>query len=106
LRSLVGGTAPGAAIHCAAPLPRPAVHRQATVAVARDAQETHGRGLALAPRGQRELPPQALDRSATTLGLDGLAKLLVDRADLRRTGGGLVADGGQSEQVGRQLGTV
>src|SRR5213078_992379 len=52
------------------------------------------------------LPPQALDRSAATLGLDRLAELLVDRANLRRAGGRVVADGGQPEQVARQLRTV
>ena len=47
-----------------------------------------------------------LDRSAATLALDRLAKLLVDRANLRRAGGRVVAHGGQPEQVARQLRTV
>src|SRR4029453_9485766 len=66
-------------------------------------QEAHRRRFLLAPHGQRELPPQPLDRTAATLGLDRLAELLVDRANLRRAGGRLVADGGQAEQVARQL---
>ena len=33
-----------------------------------------------------------LDRSAASLGLDRLAELLVDRANLRRAGGWVVAD--------------
>src|SRR5207249_10864855 len=66
----------------------------------------HRRRLALAPHGKRELPPQPLDRAAATLGLDRLAELLVDRANLRRAGGRVVADGGQPEQVARQLRTV
>src|SRR3989440_10975295 len=41
-----------------------------------------------------------------TLGLDRLAELLVDCANLRRAGGRVVADGGQPEQVARQLRTV
>ena len=43
---------------------------------------------------------------AATLGLDRLAELLVDRANLRRAGGRVVADGGQAEQVARQLRAV
>src|SRR5881227_338213 len=54
----------------------------------------------------RELPPQPFDRAAATLSLDRLAELLVDRANLRRAGGRVVADGGQPEQVARQLRTV
>src|SRR5439155_18987660 len=68
-------------------LPGPAVHVQATVAVPRDAQEAHRRRFFVAPHRERELPPQPLDRSAATLGLDRLAELLVDRANLRRAGG-------------------
>src|SRR5438128_2660010 len=87
-------------------LPGPAVHAQTAVAVARDAQEAHRRGLFLAPLGQRELPPQPFDHSATALRLDRLAQLLVDRANLGRTGARFVADGRQPEQVARQLRAV
>src|SRR5947199_3287398 len=86
-------------------LPGPAGHVQATVAIPRDAQQAYSRRFALAPRGKRELPPQPLDRAAATLGLDRLTKLLVDRANLRRAGGRVVADGGQPEQVARQFRT-
>src|SRR5438270_4684188 len=86
-------------------LPGPAVHVEVTVAVPRDAQEAHRRRFVLAPHGQRELPPQALDRASVTLGLDSMAELLVDPAILRRVGGRVVADGGQPEQVARQLRT-
>ena len=98
--------APVAGRQSAVLLPGPAVHGQTAVAVPRDAQEAHRRGLVLAPHGQRELPPQPLDRTAVTLGLDRLAELLVDRANLRRAGGRVVADGGQPEQVARQLRAV
>src|SRR5690242_8769098 len=37
------------------------------------------------------------------LAIDRLAELLVDRANLRRAGSRVVADGGQPEQVARQL---
>src|SRR5205807_4317046 len=87
-------------------LPGPTGHAQPTVAVARDSQEAHRRRFSLAPHGKRELPPQPLDRAAATLGLDRLAQLLVDRANLRRAGCRVVADGGQPEQVAWQLRTV
>ena len=50
--------------------------------------------------------PAPFDRAAATLGLDRLAQLLVDRANVRRAGGRVVADGGQPEQVAWQLRTV
>src|SRR5204863_10216741 len=68
--------------------------------------EAHRRRLLLAAQSERELPPQPLDRAAATLDLDRLAELLVDRANLRRAGGRVVADGGQAEQVARELRTV
>src|SRR4029450_11525661 len=86
-------------------LPGPAHHAEATVAVPRDAEEAHRRRFALAPHSERELPPQPLERAAATLGLDRLAELFVDRANLRRACGRVVADGGQPEQVARQLRT-
>src|SRR2546423_15113942 len=79
LRSL----APVAGRQCPVLLPGPAGHVQATVAVSRDAQETHRRRFVLAPHGERELPPHPLNRAAATLGLDRLAELLVDRANAR-----------------------
>ena len=84
----------------------PAGHVQATVAVARDVQEAHRRRFGSSLRTVSELPPQSLDESAATLGLDRPAELLVDRANLRRAGGRVVADGGQLEQVARQLRAV
>src|SRR5712691_11962849 len=104
--ALLRSLAPVAGRQSTVLLPGPAIHGQATVAVPRDAQEAHRRRFVLAPHGKRELPPQPLDRSAATLGLDRLAELLVDRANLRRAGGRVVADGGQPEQVARQLRTV
>src|SRR5207244_4489528 len=104
--ALLRSLAPVAGRQSAVLLPGPAVHVQATVAVPRDAQQAHRRRFFLAPHGQRELPPQPLDRAAATLGLDRLAELLVDRANLSRAGGRVVADGGQPEQVARQLRTV
>src|SRR5213079_122767 len=101
--ALLCGLAPVAGRQGAVLLPGPAGHVQATVAVPRDAQEAHRRRFVLAPHGERELPPQPLDRSAATLGLDRLAELLVDRANLRRAGSRVVPDGGQPEQVARQL---
>src|SRR6188472_2427439 len=104
--ALLRSLAPVAGRQGAILLPSPAPHVQATVAVPRDAQEAHRRRFVVAADGERELPPQPLDRSAATLGLDRLAKLLVDRPNLRRAGGRVVADGGQPEQVARQLRTV
>src|SRR2546423_8592861 len=104
--ALLRSLAPVARRRGAVLLPGAAVHVQATVAIPRDAQEAHRRRFLLAPHGQRELPPQPLDRSAASLRLDRLAELLVDRANLRRAGGRVVADGGQPEQVARQLRTV
>ena len=104
--ALFRGLAPVAGGQGAVLLPGPAVHVQATVAVSRDTQEAHGRRFVLAPHGERELPPQPLDRAPAALGLDRLAELLVDRANLRRSGGRVVADGGQPEQVAWQLRTV
>src|SRR5215469_8475692 len=106
IRALLRSLAPIAGRQGAVLLPGPAVHVQATVAVPRDAQEADRRRLVGAAHGERELPPQPLDRSPATLGLDRLAKLLVDRANLRRAGGRVVADGGQPEQVARQLRTL
>src|SRR5438067_10410606 len=90
--ALLRSLAPVAGRQGAVLLPGPSGHVQATVAVARDAQEAHRRRFFLAPHGERELPPQPLDRSAATLGLDRLADLLVDRANLRGTGARVVAD--------------
>jgi|Tabmets5t2r1_1033131.scaffolds.fasta_scaffold00714_7 predicted ester cyclase len=63
---------------CAARIGRTPHFRQSrslcSVALARDAQQAHRRGFLLAPHGQRELPPQTLDRSAPTLALDRLAR--------------------------------
>src|SRR4029079_5607006 len=73
-------------------LPGASRDAQVTVAVPRDAEEAHCRRLGLGSRGERELPPQPLDRAAATLGLDRLAELLVDRANLRRTRGGVITD--------------
>src|SRR5687768_4927407 len=104
--ALLRSLAPVAGRQGAVLLPGPSVHDQAAVAVPRDAQEAHGRWLVLTPRGERELPPQALDRAAATLGLDRLAELLVDRANLRLAGGRVVTNSGQPEQIARQLRTV
>src|SRR5438270_5603859 len=104
--ALLRSLAPVAGRQGAVLLPGPAGHVQATVAVPRDAQDAHRRRFALAPLGKRELPPQPLDRSAATFGLDRLSELLVDRANLRRAGGRVVADGGQPKQVARQLRTA
>src|SRR5947208_10449719 len=106
ISALLRSLAPVAGREGAILLPGPTGHVQATVAVPRDAEEAHRRRFVLAPHGERELPPQSLDRAAATLGLDRLAELLVDRANLRRAGGRVVADGGQPEQVARQLRTV
>src|SRR5262249_38952023 len=95
--ALLRSLAPVAGRQGAVLLPGPAGHIQATVAVPRDAQEAHCRRLALAPRGQRELPPQPLDQVPASLGLDRLAELAVDRADLRRCSGRVVTYGGQPE---------
>src|SRR6185437_7147176 len=103
IRALLRSLAPIAGRQGAVLLPGPAVHVQATIAVPRDAQETHRRGFVLATRGERKLPPQPFDRTAAPLGLDRLSELLVDRAKLGRRSGGVVADGGQPQQVGRQL---
>src|SRR2546423_11945802 len=92
IHALLRSLAPVAGRQGAVLLPGPAGHAQATVAVPRDAQEAHRRRFFLAPHGERELPPQPLDRSAASLGLDRLAQLLVDRANLRRAGGRVVAD--------------
>src|SRR5205823_5088886 len=104
--ALLRGLAPVAGRQGAVLLPGAAVHVQATVTVPRDAQEAHRRRFGLAPHGERELPPQPFDRTAATLGLDRLAELLVDRANLRRAARRVVADGGEPEQVARQLRTV
>src|SRR5213079_372320 len=103
--ALLRGFAPVAGRQGAVLLPGSAVHAQATVAVPRDAQEAHGRRFFLASHGERELPPEPLDRATATLGLDRLAELLVDCAHLRRPGGRIVANGRQSKQVARQLRT-
>src|SRR4029077_7451479 len=103
IRALLCSLAPVAGRQGAVLLPSPARHTQATVTVPRDAQEAHRRRLVFGAHRERELPPQPLDRSAATFGLDCLAELLVDRANLRRAGGRVVADGGQPKQVGRQL---
>src|SRR4051812_25004188 len=95
--ALLRSLAPVAGRQGAVLLPGPAVHGQAAVAVPRDAQQAHGRRFVLAPHGERELPPQPLDRAAATLAVDRLAELLVDRANLRRAGGRVVADGGQPQ---------
>src|SRR5919201_5419295 len=76
--ALLRSLAPVAGRQHAVLLPGPAGHVQATVAVPRDAQEAHRRRFALAPHGQRELPPKPLDWAAATLGLNRLAELLVD----------------------------
>src|SRR5205814_5651242 len=68
--------------------------------------EAHRRRFRLAPHGERELPPQPLDDAAPTLGFDRLAEFLVDRANLCRAGCRVVTDGGQPEQVARQLRTA
>src|SRR5205814_3705845 len=104
--ALLRGLAPVARRQGAVLLPGPAGHVQAAVAVPRDAQEADRRRLVVAAHGERELPPQPLDRAAAALGLDRLAELLVDRANLRRAGGRVVADRGQPDQVARQLRTV
>ena len=105
--ALLRSLAPVAGRQGAVLLPGPAGHVQATVAVPRDAQEAHRRyGSASVRMVSERLPPQPLDRAAAPLGLDRLAELLVDRANLRRAGGRVVADGGQPEQVARQLRTV
>src|SRR4051812_31280259 len=84
--ALFRGLAPVAGRQGAVLLPGPSGHVQATVAIPRDAQEAHRRRFCLAAGGERELPPQPLDEAAATLGLDRLAELLVDRANLRRAG--------------------
>ena len=84
------------------PLARRVGHVQATVAVPRDVQEAHRRRFFLAPDGERELPPQPLDRAAATLGLDRPAERLVDRANLRRAGGRV---GGPRVSPSRSLGS-
>src|SRR6188472_2211180 len=89
--ALLRSLAPVAGRQRAVLLPGPAAHVQVTVAVPRDAQQAHRRRLVLGPHGERELPPQPLDRAAATLGLDRLAELLVDRAHLRRAGCRVVA---------------
>ena len=106
IRALLRSLAPIAGRQGAVLLPGPAVHVQVTVAVPRDAQEAHRRRFVVAAHGERELPPQPLHLSATTLGLDRLAKLLVDLAHDGRCGVGVVPDRGQTEQVGGELGTV
>src|SRR5262245_19240400 len=78
-------------------LPAPAAYVQSAIAVPRDAEEAHRRRFELAERRQRELPPQPLDRPAPPLGLNRLAELLVDRTNLGRAGGRVVADGSQPE---------
>src|SRR5437764_3488589 len=103
ISALLRSLAPVAGRKCAVLLPGPAGHVQAAVAVPRDAQEAHRRRFFLAPHGERELPPQPLDRTAATLGLDRLAELLVDRANFRRAGRRVVPDGGEPEQVAGQL---
>src|SRR5439155_2403537 len=90
--ALLRSLAPVAGRQRAVLLPGPAGHVQATVALPRDAQEAHRRRFVLAPHRKRELPPQALDQAPPSLGLDRLAELLVDRANLRRAGGRVVAD--------------
>src|SRR6185295_10820902 len=104
--ALLRSLAPVAGRQGAVLLPGPALHVYATVTVPRDAQEADRRRFVLAPHGKRELPPKPLDRAAATFRLDRLAELLVDRTNLRRAGGRVVADGGQPEQVARQLRTV
>src|SRR5581483_1588748 len=74
---LLGRLAPVARGQRAVLLPRPAVHGQSTVVVARDAEQAHRRRLVRAPRRQRELPPQPFDQASSSLGLDRLAELLV-----------------------------
>src|SRR4029077_1904920 len=71
------GLAPVAGRQGAVLLPGAAVDVQAAVALPGDAQEAHRRRFLLAPRRERDLPPQALDRAASSLGLDRLAQLLV-----------------------------
>src|ERR671924_23044 len=56
--ALLRSLAPVAGRQRAVLLPGPAVHVEAAVAVARDAQEAHRRRFELAPRSERELPPQ------------------------------------------------
>src|SRR5581483_10261257 len=104
--ALFRGLAPVAGRQGAVLLPGAAGHVQAAVPVPYDAQETDRRRFVVGAPGERELPPQPLDRAASTLGLDRLAELLVDRANLRRAGGRVVADRGQPEQVARQLRTL
>src|SRR4029079_15059911 len=87
-------------------LPGPAVHAQAAVALPRDSQQAHRRGFLLASLGERELPPQPLDLAASALALDRLAELPVDRANLTRSAGGVIADRSKPEQVARQLRAV
>src|SRR3954453_7611064 len=72
ISALLRSLAPVAGRQRAVLLPGPSRHVQATLAAPRDAQEAHRRRLALAPHGQRELPPQPLDQAAATLGLDRL----------------------------------
>src|SRR5436305_6438143 len=104
--ALLRSLAPVAGRKGAVLLPGTAGYVQVTVAVPRDVQEANGRRFGLAPHGERELPPQPLDRAEATLSLDRLTEFLVDRANLCGAGGRVVADGGQAEQVGRQLRTV
>src|SRR5204863_1145688 len=95
--ALLRGLAPVAGRQGAVLLPGSAVHAQATVAVPRDAQEAHGRRFFLAPHGERELPPEPLDRATATRWLDRLAEPLVGRAHLGRACGRGGADGGAPE---------
>src|SRR4029450_5346832 len=85
--ALLRSLAPVARRQGAVLLPGPAGHVQATVAFPRDAQEAHRRRFFLAANGERQLPPEPLDRAAATLGLDRFTELLVDRANLRRVAG-------------------
>src|SRR5207237_10801700 len=64
IHALLRSLAPVAGRQGAVLLPGPAVHGQAAVAVARDAQEAHRRRFGLASHGERELPPQPIARAA------------------------------------------
>ena len=97
------GLAPVAGRQRALAVPRPPGDLERAHAIAADGQQRNGRRLDLGPGRQRQLPPRPLEPADPPFSVDRLAQRLVDLANDRRRGVGVVADRRETVQVGRQF---
>src|SRR6185312_14000472 len=87
-------------------LPCPPRDLQGAGAITADGQQRDRGRLELRSGGEGQLPPITFQAADPAFGRDCLPQLLVDLTHDGRRGVGVVPDRGQTEQVGRGLGTV